>query len=83
MNTITLAGDGSWGAEQGRTVTILGWHGPDQYGEYTVTHDSTWDVYTDSAFRAAAREVTGVEHLDFTEQGMQADGAASMEVVWG
>ena len=46
----------------------------------SVMHDSTWDVYTDSAFVDAARTVTGIADLDFTEQGMQDDNVASMEV---
>ena len=82
MTTLTfkLAGDGLWGAEAGRTVTISGFTGPSEYGEYTVEHDSTWDVYTDSAFVEAAQKFTGVAGLDFTEQGMQDDRLASMEV---
>jgi hypothetical protein len=78
--TFKLAGDGLWGAEAGRTVTISSFTGPDEFDGYTVEHTSTWDVYTDSAFVAAAREFTGIADLDFTEQGMQQDGVASMEV---
>lgn len=95
--TFTLAGDGFWGAEAGRSVTITGFT-IDYYidlqsyeqvpadtegaeiGHVTVDHDSTWDVYTDSAFVEAARNFTGIADLDFTEQGMQEDNHASMEV---
>ena len=82
MTTLSfeLAGDGYWDAEAGRTVTISGFEGPNEFGEYTVAHDSTWDVYTDSAFERAARQYTGIDDLSFTEQGMQDDGLASMEV---
>ena len=94
--SFTLNGDGYWGAEAGRAVTISGfnidYYLDDDYnqvdadhpqaviGHVTVDHDSTWDVYTDSAFVAAAREFTGIADLDFTEQGMQNDNQASMEV---
>lgn len=97
MQTLTfqLAGDGLWGAEAGRTVTLSGFdvqrysaEDAENYGDWCeegaiahvyVEHDSTWDVYTDSAFVAAAQEFTGIAGLDFTEQGMQDDGIASME----
>ena len=97
-NTLTfkLAGDGLWGAEAGRSVTITGFSidyyvDPKSYetvpantkgaviGHVTVTHDSTWDVYTDSAFVEAARNFTGIADLDFTEQGMQENNYASLE----
>ena len=98
MKTLTfkLAGDGYWGAETGRTVTISGFNvmyvDPETYdevsadapgaviGHVSVFHDSTWDVYTDNGFRDAARAVTGITYLGFTEQGMQENGIASMEV---
>ena len=94
--TITLKGDGYWGAEAGREVTLTGFNveymNADTYepckdtdagaviGHVTVDHDSTWDVYTDTAFTKAAREFTGIADLEFTEQGMQNDFKASMEV---
>ena len=94
-----LNGDGYWGAEQGRSVTISGFnidyyldddynqvpkdHPQAMIGHVTVDHDSTWDVYTDSAFVKAARQFTGITDLDFTEQGMQNDNRASMEVQMG
>jgi len=95
--TFQLAGDGLWGAEAGRSVTITGFNvdyyiDPQSYetvpadtkgaviGHVTVNHDSTWDVYTDSAFVDAARNFTGIADLDFTEQGMQSNNEASMEV---
>jgi hypothetical protein len=51
-------------------------------GEYTmvnVEHDTTWDIYTDTGFEAAISELVG-EDVTFTEQGMQQDGVASMEL---
>ena len=97
QHTFTLAGDGYWGAEKGRTVTITGysierytqadidedgvdWADAGDIRHVSVQHTSTWDVYTDSAFVQAARTVTGIADLDFTEQGMQDDNYASMEV---
>ena len=98
MSTLTfkLAGDGYWGAEAGRSVTLTGftveYMNSDTYepcnegddgaviGHVTVEHDSTWDVYTDSAFAEAAANFTNIMGLGFTEQGMQEDGLASMEV---
>ena len=96
QHTFKLAGDGYWGAEKGRVVTITGYevarYTQEQIDDYvdwakvgdiehvSVMHNSTWDVYTDSAFVDAARTVTGIADLDFTEQGMQDDNVASMEV---
>ena len=94
--TFKLAGDGYWDAEAGRTVTISGytvqrytaediadgvdWAAEGDIAHVSVEHDSTWDVYSDSAFKRAAQKFTGIADLGFTEQGMQQDGCASMEV---
>jgi hypothetical protein len=93
--TFTTDGTGLWGCEEGRTVTITGFdvqrYDAEDAAEYdwceegdimhvSVEHDSTWDVYTDKGFREAARFVTGIADLDFTEQGMQHNGIASMEI---
>lgn len=94
--TFELKGDGLWGAEAGRKVTLTGftvsYMNADTYdecnegddnaviGHVTVDHDSTWDVYTDTGFQEAAANYTNIMGLDFTEQGMQNDGLASMEV---
>ena len=95
--TFKLAGDGYWGAEADRSVTITGFNidyyiDPKSYeqvakgtegaviGHVTVDHDSTWDVYTDTGFQEAAANYTNIMGLDFTEQGMQEDNLASMEV---
>ena len=94
--TFELKGDGIWGAEAGRKVTLTGftvdYMNSDTYedcnegdagaviGHVSVEHDSTWDVYTDSGFQEAAATYTNIMGLDFTEQGMQNDNLASMEV---
>jgi hypothetical protein len=44
-----------------------------------VEHDTTWDIYTDSGFEAAISAALGFD-VGFTEQGMQDDGYASMEI---
>ena len=43
-----------------------------------VTHDSTWEIYTDRGFEQAISEAVGFA-VGFTEQGMQDDNMASME----
>ena len=44
-----------------------------------VEHDATWNIYTDSGFEAAISAALGMD-ITFTEQGMQDDNYASMEV---
>ena len=50
----------------------------DGYRKVDVTHDGPWTIYTDSGF---AKEISKMVkmNVDFTEQGMQKDGVASME----
>ena len=83
--TVALAGDSIWGDTAGRVVTVDGitvteeqYDDGDKYMHVTVTHNSTWDIYTDTAFSAAISTALGID-CDFTEQGMQEDGHASME----
>ena len=94
--SFTLNGDGYWGAEAGRKVTLRGftveYMNADTYevcnegddnaviGHVWVGHDSTWDVYTDTGFQEAAANYSNIMGLGFTEQGMQEDYLASMEV---
>ena len=81
--TFRCTGDGYWGDADGNPPTNLevklDSYTLDPHNHVTVYHDGPWWVYTDSAFRDAAREFTGIADLDFTEQGMQAHGEASME----
>ena len=84
--TVALAGDSIWGDTKGRVVNVDGitvteevYDDGDVYKHVTVTHDSTWDIYTDTAFTKAISEAMQMD-IDFTEQGMQDDGHASMEV---
>ena len=94
--TFELKGDGIWGAEAGRKVTLKNFtveymnsdtYEPCKEGDdgavinhVAVEHDSTWDVYTDTGFQEAAANYTNIMGLSFTEQGMQEDNLASMEV---
>ncbi len=82
--TVTTAGDGLWGCEAGRVINVTGIcvvHTAcedDIYTQVNVTHNSTWDIYTDSGFEAAVSGALGFD-VRFTEQGMQEDELASME----
>lgn len=82
--TVETAGDGLWGCEAGRRVHVEGItvvhnvYDGEIYTQVNVAHDSTWDIYTDSAFETAISEAVGFS-VRFTEQGMQEDELASME----
>jgi hypothetical protein len=80
--TVTTAGDNLWGCEAGRKVNVTAINVITESGnDYTtvnVVHDSTWDIYGDTAFEAAISEALGFA-VGFTEQGMQQDEYASME----
>ena len=81
-------GTSIWGDTRGRTVnvdSIVVETFEDDVNDYmrdykhiAVKHDSTWDIYTDRGFERAVSEALGYE-VQFTEQGMQEDGRASME----
>jgi hypothetical protein len=78
---VTTAGDGLWGCEAGRSVqatAITVREETSGYKDIVVMHDSTWDIYSDSAFEAAISAALGYD-VGFTEQGMQEDERASME----
>jgi hypothetical protein len=78
---VTLAGDSIWGYKGAQTVTVTDisvYTDEDDYTSVSVEHNTTWDVYTDTGFEAAISEVLGYD-VQFTEQGMQEDGVASME----
>ena len=80
--TVQLAGDSIWGYTGPQTVTVTDISVyTDEDNGYTsieVEHNTTWDIYTDSGFEAAISEKLGYD-VQFTEQGMQADGTASLE----
>ena len=85
--TVQLAGDSIWGYTGPSTVEVTGVQviettyadePTDTYTLVNVTHNTTWDIYTDSAFENAISSVLGFA-VSFTEQGMQDDNLASLE----
>jgi len=80
--TVTLAGDSIWGYKGPQAVTVTDisvyTDEDDGYTSIEVEHNTTWDIYTDSGFESAISKALGYD-VQFTEQGMQEDGAASME----
>jgi hypothetical protein len=93
---VQLAGDSMWDCEIERvTITgihIVETFDEDEDDISThigVTYDvdgedgseveGSWRLYTDNGFRDAVSELLGTD-VDYTEQGMQDDGYASMEL---
>ena len=92
--TVVLAGDSLWDCTL-KTVCITGIHiaETDYDGDgdisthirvvYTVDgeeeYEDSWRIYTDSGFERAVSTLLGTT-VFFTEQGMQQDGYASMEL---
>jgi len=87
--TVELAGDSIWDYDGPLTVTVSSitvetfeddanefMH---DYKSIYVKHDTAWNIYTDSGFKKAISEALGYD-VTFTEQGMQEDGFASMEM---
>jgi len=92
---VQLAGDSIWDCEL-ETVTVKSIHiSETDYGDgsgdtsihiavcYEVDgdaeHEGSWRLYTDSGFSDAISVLLGTD-VSFTEQGMQDDGYASMEL---
>ena len=92
---VQLAGDSIWDCEL-ETVTVTSIHiSETDYGDgsgdtsihiavcYNVNGDDeyegSWRLYTDSGFSDAISALLGTS-VSFTEQGMQDDGYASMEL---
>jgi hypothetical protein len=92
---VQLAGDSIWDCEL-EAVTVTSIHIHEQWWDeldgdssihitvcYNVNGDTeyedSWRLYTDSGFSDAISALLGTD-VDFTEQGMQEDGCASMEL---
>jgi beta-mannanase len=77
---VTLAGDSIWDYKGPQTVTVtdISVYTDDDYTSIEVEHDTTWNIYTDTGVEAARSAALGYD-VQFTEQGMQQDGVASME----
>ena len=92
---VQLAGDSCWDCEL-EAVTVTSIHIHEQWWDeldgdssihitvcYNVNGDTeyedSWRLYTDNGFSDAISALLGTA-VDFTEQGMQEDGYASMEL---
>ena len=89
---VQLAGDSAWDCEL-EAVTITSVHIHETFDDedssihitvcYNVDGDEeyedSWRLYTDSGFSDAVSTLLGTDVM-FTEQGMQEDGCASMEL---
>ena len=91
--SVLLAGDSIWSDSTPASVnvsalivkTYTDTRDSDTWLSVTAQHDGPWDIYTDSAFGPAVRGLLTqyglpVKYCDFSEQGMQADGAAHLDV---
>lgn len=93
---VQLAGDSIWDCElKAVTITgvhiseTFDEDDEDVYAHIGVTYEvdgedgaeveGSWRLYTDNGFSDAVSELLGTD-VDFTEQGMQDDGYASMEL---
>ena len=90
---VQLAGDSAWDCEiEAVTVTSINIHENfDEDGDSSIhitvcynvdgdtEYEGSWRLYTDSGFEEAISELLGTS-VSFTEQGMQDDGFASMEL---
>ena len=86
---VVVACDGTsrWGDTTGRKVVVTGivvghniWYLDDpEYKQISVIHNSGWDIYRDAGFEQGISDILGYQ-VRFTEQGMQQNGLASMEV---
>ena len=85
--SVQLAGDSIWGYTGPNTVDVSAIQvvestyadePAETYTSVNVTHNTTWDIYTDSAFENAISKLLGFA-VSFTEQGMQDDNYASLE----
>ena len=89
---VQLAGDSIWDCEI-EAVTVTSIHISETFWDDTSTihiavcynvngddeYEGSWRLYTDSGFEAAISALLGTDVM-FTEQGMQDDGYASMEL---
>ena len=85
---LECSGEGAWVERAGHKVHVTGVRkveytdedGDDIPALVYVKHDSDWQIYGDVGFLDAICKLTGWE-LDWTEQGMQEDKQASLEVI--
>ena len=77
-DSIWLNRDGMQYADHVVTVTDVKTDESDGMIEVWVYHTAPWEIYTDSGFAKAISDMLGIE-VDWSEQGMQADGVAHLE----
>ena len=77
-DSIWLNRDGMQYADNVVTVTDVKTDESDGMIEVWVYHTAPWEIYTDSGFAKAISDMLGIE-VDWSEQGMQADGVAHLE----
>ena len=77
-DSIWLNRDGMQYADNVVTVTDVKTDESDNMIEVWVYHTAPWEIYTDSGFAKAISDMLGIE-VDWSEQGMQADGVAHLE----
>ncbi len=80
---VPLAGDSIWDKDgtnpESVTVTDYTFNEDDEgYVSVEVEHDGPWTIYTDTGFEQAISNMLGMD-VEFSEQGMQEDGAAHLE----
>ena len=78
---VQLAGDSIWDYDGPTTVTVSDIEvegDADDYRLVSVTHDTDWRIYTDTGFEKAISAAVGFD-VDWTEQGMQDNGRATLE----
>ena len=84
--TIECDGSSVWADTRGRKVHVKDIEVVeylDQPGvnkQVWVNHDSDWTIYSDAGFAKAIATMLDAR-VSFTEQGMQSDGCASMEIL--
>lgn len=79
---VKLAGDSIWDCKDTDVTITLVQISKDidsSYRHISVHHNGSWRVYTDTGFESAVAELLGDPDVEFTEQGMQEDGVASLE----
>jgi hypothetical protein len=80
---VPLAGDSVWDKDgtnpESVTVTDYTFNEDEEgYVSVTVMHNGPWTIYTDTGFEQAISNMLGMD-VEFSEQGMQEDGAAHLE----
>ena len=84
---LKCSGEGAWVARAGHAVHVTGVRKveyTDEDGDVPamvyVAHNSDWQIYGDAGLLEAICKLTGWE-LGWTEQGMQDDNQACLEVI--